>query len=62
MEKVTISFELDESEADALAEFVKRVGWTEWRQNAIDDEEAYRIKYAFGVLQKALSTAGFSPR
>lgn len=62
MEQVPITMQLDEAQADALAEFVKRVGWSEWRQNAVDDDEAHRIKSAFGVLQKALAEAGFAPR
>jgi len=62
MENVTITMQLDEAKASALAEFVKRCGWSEWRQNAVDDDEAYRMKAAFAVLQKALSEAGFSPR
>ncbi|MEI8122742.1 MAG: hypothetical protein WCI20_11875 [bacterium] len=63
MEKITITLEIEEEEvAEALAQFVKRCGWTEWRQNAVDDLEASRMRYAFGVLQKALAEQGFAPR
>lgn len=62
MEKVTITLQLDEAQADALAEFVKRCGWSEWRQNAVDEDEAHQMKSAFAVLQKALADTGFAPR
>ena len=41
---------------------VKRLGWSEMRQNAVSDDEAYEMKYALGELQKALAVAGFAPR
>lgn len=62
MEQVVITTTMSPEQTEALAQFVKRVGWSEWRQNAVNDEEAYLIKSAFDVLQKALSKAGFSPR
>lgn len=54
--------EITEAETMALAQFVKRVGWTELRQNAVDDDEAYAIKDGIDKLQKALQEAGFAPR
>lgn len=38
---VTITALLSDEEAQALAQFLKRVGFSEWRQNAVDDEEGY---------------------
>ena len=57
-----IELHLVEAQALALAQFVKRVGWSEFRANAADDEEAYEIRAAIDALQKALADAGFSPR
>jgi len=37
---VTVTVELADSRALALAQFVKRVGWQEFRACAVDDEEA----------------------
>ncbi len=60
--KINVSFEVSEGEALALAQFVKRVGFAEWRQNAIDETEAYLMKDAFYKLQNGLADSGFSPR
>lgn len=58
---VTIE-ELTQSEALALAQFVKRVGWSEMRENAVDENEAYEIKAAIYKLQDALAASGYAPR
>ena len=44
------------------AQFVKRVGWSEFRANAVDDDEAREIRAAVDALQRALAEAGFAPR
>jgi hypothetical protein len=59
---VTVRLELERAEALALSQFVKRVGWTEIRQNAVDDAEAYTVRDALGGLAKALAESGFAPR
>lgn len=51
-----------DAEALALAQFVKRVGWSEFRNNAADDAEAHAIKAAVIRLQEALARAGYAPR
>jgi hypothetical protein len=38
---VTITASLTENEALALAQFMKRVGFSECRQNAVDDSAEY---------------------
>lgn len=62
MNSVTVTLELDPGNAWALALFVKRVGWSEIRQNAVDDTEAYDMRDAIEALQRALAEAGISPR
>ncbi len=62
MNSVTVTLELDSGNAWALALFVKRVGWSEIRQNAVDDTEAYDMRDAIEALQRALAEAGISPR
>jgi mono/diheme cytochrome c family protein len=54
--------ELSHAEAWALAQFVKRVGWSEMRGNAVDDSEAEQIRSAIDKLQQALAGAGLAPR
>ena len=58
----TFTVTLTPPEALALAQFLKRVGWTEWRGNAIDDDEDYRMRGACERVQKALAEVGFAPR
>ena len=59
---VRLVIELDEANADALAQFVKRIGHDDIRQLATDDHEAYRIKDALIDLRKELAARGFAPR
>ncbi|EGX8545774.1 hypothetical protein JG964_004547 [Salmonella enterica] len=60
----TLSLELDDKEALALAlaQFVKRLTWSDLRGCAVDDDEAYVIKDAVDKLQRAMAEEGFSPR
>lgn len=58
----TIHLELNDAQAWALAELVKRIGWTELRQNAVDDAEAYEMRDAVELLARSLADAGVSPR
>jgi hypothetical protein len=53
---------LTTAQAMALARFVKRLGWADFRANAVDDEEAEEIRAAVEALQKALAEAGFALR
>lgn len=59
---ITVTTELSDSQAMALAQFVKRVGWSEMRGCAVDDEEAYEIRAALEQLRRSLVEAGLSPR
>jgi len=53
---------LTKDEAWALAEFCKRIGWTDLRQQAAGDDEADAMQTAFIKIAKELASAGFSPR
>ena len=59
---VSVIAALEPAQALALAQFVKRVGWQEIRQNAVDNDEAYVMRDALGELAKALREAGYAPR
>ena len=57
-----IQFELPGDEAWALAQFVKRVGWTEMRENAESEDETYLSRSAVAQLADALRDQGYAPR
>ncbi len=61
-DSVTITAQLTDPQALALAQFVKRVGWSEFRTNAVDDDEARLIRAAVDVLMAGLREAGYAPR
>jgi cytochrome c len=62
MQTIHVPLELTEQEALDLAQFVKRVGWQEMRQNAVDEDETYRMRDAIDKVRKALAEIGFAPR
>ena len=62
MPTVTVTTELTDSQAMALAQFVKRLTWSEMRACAVDDDETWGMKDAIQALQKSLADVGFSPR
>lgn len=59
---VRVEFELTADDAWDLAQFLKRVGFQEFRVNAADDDEAYRMRDAANLVRKALAGKGFAPR
>ncbi len=61
-EPVTITVELSSEEALAFAEFLKRAGFTDYRSNAFNDDEAYLMLWAGNKIQKALAERGIAPR
>ena len=63
-DRVAVVVDLSPDLARALAQFVKRVGWSEIRSssNAVDGEEAEQVRAALEYLRDALAVAGFAPR
>lgn len=57
-----VQIALEPAQALALAQFVKRVGWSEIRQNAVDDAEADLMVEAINKLMQALAEVGYAPR
>jgi hypothetical protein len=62
MSEVRINVTINDEQALALAQFVKRVRWTEVRQNAVGDDEADLMMDAMNEVAKALAEAGYAPR
>ncbi len=49
-------------ELRALATLCDRLGWRDFRDNADDEGEAYRMRDAVYKLMQALDSAGYEPR
>jgi hypothetical protein len=61
-QEVRLSVYLTESQARALAQFVKRVTWTEMRSCAVDNQEAELIRDALDHVRTGLADEGYAPR
>lgn len=59
---ITVSVEISEEQASALAQFAARVSWSELRQNAHSDDVADLMKSGIDAVHKALKLAGYNPR
>ena len=57
-----INIEVNDEEAMALAQFVKRIGRSEIRVNSVNEEECYIIRDTIYKIQRALEEEGYSPR
>jgi hypothetical protein len=62
MTKINLSVELTEQEAWDYAQFLKRVGFSEFRTNAQDDDEAYRMFAVSEKIRRAINDLGINPR
>lgn len=59
---ITLSVVLTAAQAWQLAQFVKRIGWSEIRQNASTDDEAYVMRAALAAIREELAEQGYAPR
>ena len=59
---IRIAVDLPDEEAQALAQFVKRVTWSAMRECAVDEAECYEIRAAIDKVQRALADASYAPR
>ncbi len=60
--QVQITVTLTTAQAEAYSQFLKRVGFSDYKSNAVDKAEAYDMVDAGEVLRTALAEAGYSPR
>ncbi len=58
----TLAVELTDAQAWHLAQFLKRVGFSEFRSNAQDEDEAYAMRDAAVCVRDALTDAEYAPR
>lgn len=54
--------DLNDQEAEALAQFLKRVGLSDFRALAKNDQEAYAMQAAASKIAKGLAEKGYEPR
>lgn len=59
---ISLAIELTEDQAWNLAQFLKRVGFSDFRSNAQDNDEAYAMRDAADRVAVALREAGYAPR
>ena len=56
------TIELTDEQAWALAQYLKRIGYTSYRAHAASDTEAWQMSNAVDALRIALADAGVNPR
>lgn len=61
-ETVVIRCALSPGQAWALAQLVKRIGWSDCRALAVDEGETSRMIAAAEQLRSALAEVGYAPR
>ena len=59
---ITIQTELTPEQAMALAQLAKRTGWSDTREKAVSDDDAYLMMDALNQLEKSLAEAGYATR
>ena len=59
--EVCITVKFSDQEAWDLAQFLKRAGFSDFRSNTVDDDEAHRMIAAAEKVRKALADVGYSP-
>ncbi len=60
--EICLMVQLSDQEACDLAQFLKRVGYSDFRGNAVDDEEAYRMQNVAEKIRQTLNQFGYDPR
>ncbi len=57
-----IDLTLPDEQAMALAEFLKRAGYSDYRALAVNEQQAYDMQAAGEQLRQALAERGYAPR
>lgn len=59
---VSLHIELTQDEASQLAQFLKRMGLSDYRAKAQTEDEAYTMQDSAERVRVALADAGYDPR
>ena len=59
---VTITVTLSDAQAEAFAQFLKRVGLDEFAALAVGQQEAHAMLSAGATIRQELAHAGYAPR
>jgi len=62
MQDITVQIDLPQDLAWALAQLLKRIGYSDCRSLAESDEQAYQMLQATEQVRRALAQAGIAPR
>jgi hypothetical protein len=62
MEEIEIRVVLTDEQAWEFAQFLKRICFSDYRNHATSDEEAYQMVNAGERIRGALAEAGYAPR
>jgi hypothetical protein len=62
MDHITVQIDLPQDQAWALAQLLKRIGYSDCRALAEDDQQAYQMIQAAEQVRRALADAGVAPR
>ncbi|MBP8224926.1 MAG: hypothetical protein KAX59_02135 [Acidovorax sp.] len=62
MDHITVQIDLPQDLAWALAQLLKRIGYSDCRALAEDDQQAYQMIQAAEQVRRALADAGVAPR
>jgi hypothetical protein len=57
-----LTFTLDAQAADALAQFLKRLTYGDYRAQAVNEQDAYAMQQAGEAMRGALADVGIRPR
>ena len=61
-QSINIMVTLTDDQAWQYAQFLKRVSFNEYRNNASNDDEAYLMRAAGQLIREALASQGYAPR
>lgn len=59
---MNIEIEAKPDQLMAMAEVLKRIGYTDIRKLSASDQEAYDAQYALEQVRQALNNNGYNPR
>ncbi len=62
MKDITITVTLSDEQAHVFAQFLKRVGFSDYEQRATSQAETYAIVAAGEKIREALREQGYAPR